>query len=455
MASPIPILSSLLYQSSSDAGLKAQFIGQRLDEIQTPAAILDVAIVRRNCSAMLDAAAALKMQFRAHVKTHKTAELTSLQVGPTGPIRIITSTISEIEHLIPYLLAQKTAGRSINVLYGLPASPSSLPRLAKLAHVLGGTQAISVLIDHPDTSDFISQSHELWPGGEPIRVFVKIDSGYHRSGTNTKSPVWKMLLEKIEKREGDGTVRVVGLYSHFGHSYRGNTPEDALVGLKTEFETLEHAAKEMESSLAPKSHLTFSVGATPTATAAQTLLGGRKSAQVEGVGRKNKDIRLELHAGVYPILDLQQMATHARPSKLSYEDLGLRILAEVASLYPDRAKPEALIAAGSLVLGREPCKAYSGWGILTSYPQVGDELPVYDFESKTGWIVNQVSQEHGVLSWEGPRDHMRELKIGEKVMIWPNHACVAGVGFGWYYVVDSDEEDPDVIKDVWVRCRGW
>lgn len=159
------------------------------------------------------------------------------------------------------------------------------------------------------------------------------------------------------------------------------------------------------------------------------------------------------------------MATRARPqhslnkpgqSLLSYPDLGLRILVEVASLYPDRTeRPEALVAAGSIALGREPCKSYPGWGVVTPWPtKSGDH---YDPESnKTGWIVGRISQEHGVLTWEGSQDNVRELQLGEKLLVWPNHACIAGVNFGWYLIVDSDSADgPDQIQDVWVRWRGW
>jgi D-serine deaminase-like pyridoxal phosphate-dependent protein len=67
----MPIPTSLLYQAPSEAGLKAHFINQRLEDVQAPAAILDVAVVRRNCDAMLNAARVLNVSFRAHVKTHK------------------------------------------------------------------------------------------------------------------------------------------------------------------------------------------------------------------------------------------------------------------------------------------------------------------------------------------------------------------------------------------------
>lgn len=65
------ISSSLLYQIPSSAALKAQYVGQKLKDIQAPAAIIDLAVVKKNCNLMLEAAESLKVQFRAHVKTHK------------------------------------------------------------------------------------------------------------------------------------------------------------------------------------------------------------------------------------------------------------------------------------------------------------------------------------------------------------------------------------------------
>jgi D-serine deaminase-like pyridoxal phosphate-dependent protein len=259
----------------------------------------------------------------------------------------------------------------------------------------------------------------------------------------------------------------MGLYSHLGHSYAFSTPAEALAGLEKEFSELEEAAKDILPQLPSGSGLTLSVGATPTATAVQNILAIKKSPEAEKLQeyirtlQNTTDFHLELHAGVYPVLDCQQIATHARSFSLSYEDIGLRMLVEVASLYPSRAKPEALIAAGSLVLGREPCKNYPGWGIITPWRPYSatsgqeEESPIYDEQNRTGWIVGSVSQEHGILRWEGSQEAMRELKIGDKLLVWPNHACIAGSGFGWYLVVDSDEEDGDVIRDVWVRCRGW
>lgn len=65
------------YPNAAPDDLKAQYVGRTLQDIDGPAAIVDVAAARQNCQVMLDAADSLGVLFRAHVKTHK--------VGPVAP----------------------------------------------------------------------------------------------------------------------------------------------------------------------------------------------------------------------------------------------------------------------------------------------------------------------------------------------------------------------------------
>jgi len=286
-------------------------------------------------------------------------------------------------------------------------------------------------------------------------IFIKVDTGYGRAGARIGTLEFDSLVTRVATTDG-----FKGFYSHLGSSYSGSDQQDAMNGLDQELRELDRAASSFQLNLGGKK-LTLSVGATPTATAAQNLA-------IESVaGSKQYDYlkeryNVELHAGVYPLLDLQQLATHARDihtdpkdefEPLSLDNIGLKILVEITSLYDDRSKPEALIAAGSLALGREPCKSYPGWGVVAN--DMGNQGgTVYDADGeKTGWIVGRISQEHGILSWEGPKDSMKRLSIGDKLLIWPNHACVAAAGFGWYLIIDSEKGGNEVV-DVWVRWRG-
>lgn len=76
----LPALTApLVYPVPSAATLQLNYVGQKLDAAQTPAAVIDAAVVRRNCQLMLDAAEQLGVGFRAHVKTHKVCPSASTQ----------------------------------------------------------------------------------------------------------------------------------------------------------------------------------------------------------------------------------------------------------------------------------------------------------------------------------------------------------------------------------------
>ena len=286
------------------------------------------------------------------------------------------------------------------------------------------------------------------------------------------------LIIDILNEESRGTVELLGFYSHAGHSYGGDSALGAMQLLIVELEGLENAAKyaskACDRTSASRKYV-LSVGATPTATSienmiewsaeAETPMGEEITKLKMVIERLKATDAIEIHAGVYPFLDMQQLATQASPSALSTPpkhgasglstaDIALTIVAEVASLYESRDNPEALIAAGSLTLGREPCKSYGGWGIVSDWGLSSENV-----EGRSGWQVGRISQEHGILTKDsqGESHKLAELKIGQKVRVWPNHACVAGACFGWYLVVDSNlaEERRDQIVDVWIRCQGW
>ncbi|GAD99162.1 hypothetical protein CPC735_032820 [Paecilomyces variotii No. 5] len=459
------------YPNASIEDLRAQFVGKLLEEVEPPAAVIDVAVARRNCQLMLDTADALGVHFRSHVKTHKTTELTRFQVGEKSKtVRLVVSTLAEAEQLRPFLEECKSKGRSADLIYGVPVRPSSFERLATLGKALG-ENSITVIIDGVDILPYLDRCHELT--GYSLGAFIKLDTGYNRAGLSPESPELETLLKAVQAKEAESPSRVFlrGFYSHMGSSYGSDSTSEALDYLAKEIGRCEMAAQQASKLYSHDSskRFTISVGATPTATTAQNLVSPESATPAvtrtkELINKVKESHDVELHAGAYVTLDMQQLAAHARPStsNLSFDDIALRILGEVASLYPHRARYEALIACGSLCLGREPCRSYPGWGVITPWthttPETRQLSSWYDPEGdRTGWIVNRVSQEHGILSWEGPKDNMRSLKVGEKLLIWPNHCCIAAAGFGFYLVVDSDKSgaEKDRIVDVYPRWRGW
>ena len=236
-------------------------------------------------------------------------------------------------------------------------------------------------------------------------------------------------------------VYLIGFYSHAGHSYGSNSELDSLKLLLTEIQGLEQAATEASHLHSRNSSIkwTLSVGATPTATSLQALVQppNNPSAETQAltteltktVSRVKETYAVEIHAGVYPFLDMQQLATRSsglpQSTPPTTSDIAITVLAEVCSTYPQRDPPEALIAAGNLALGREPCKSYPGWGIVSDW---GFSSAKKLQESRSGWQVGRISQEHGILTADpgafggGGRAPM-ELKVGQKLRYAISNSC--------------------------------
>ena len=137
------------------------------------------------------------------------------------------------------------------------------------------------------------------------------------------------------------------------------------------------------------------------------------------------------------MLDLQQIHTNLVDSPR----VAQKVLATVISYYPGRGvdgTDEALCDAGGIAMSKDtgPIKGY-GW------------------VNGGSWSLKSVSQEHGILAQTSGKDS-GVIKIGDKVEIIGQHACMIAAAHPWYYIVDSGTaEGADRVVDVWVPCKGW
>ena len=403
----------------------------------------------------------------------QTVEGARLQAGDgSKEVKLVASTIAEFEHMLPLLQEFKNSGRGVDMLYGIPLPPSQVSRLAAIARQLG-PGSISVLVDHASQLDGVARFAQ--EAGFPAGVYLKVDTGYHRAGLPPSGLNKDDLIRKVSRLESEGKARFIGLYSHSSLSYNDSTPRKAMANLEAEINGCLEALRSQAGLFSEDREITISVGASPQVTAVENLTGTDGAflddyaeelretlCRVKTGGRPDGlsfRTRLELHAGVYSVLDVQQLATQSRAHLGDCEDeIAVSVVAEVCSVYNDgeRQQPEALLAVGVLGLGREPCVAYEGWGIV--------DRRVHSADSEPGrrLIVKRISQEHCIVSWEqgagggdgGLADPI-PLEVGQSVRIYPNHACITGALYGWYLVVDSSDGDPAPVVDVWVRASGW
>lgn len=436
--------------------LKAKYVGRSINDLPPPSAIIDVAKVEQNAKLMLDAVHELGFSFRAHVKTHKTRELARYQVGlASKDVRLVVSTVAEAEFMLPVLLEYKKQGAKVNLLYGIPAGPSAVDRLAAVGRQLG-KDGFTFMIDHVAQFAVLKRFKEL--AGYPAYAFLKCDAGQHRAGLAPGANEMIDLVDKVAALEDEGQVKLLGFYTHNSNSYSGSSPDEAMAYLQQEIDACREATKNLDKQRT--SLLVISVGASPTALSIQNILPSSASSSTSAKALKEalqlttSNFELEIHAGVYPLFDMQQVAAQSRSFTTDPHDaIAVTVLAEVCSLYPNRLEePEALISAGCLAMAREPCKDYPGHGVLSRWNMPAD----YDISKDGRIIVKRISQEHGIIGYEQASGVSQlPVEYGQKVRIWPNHACITLAMFDFYFVVDSASDQPATVVDVFASCRGW
>jgi D-serine deaminase-like pyridoxal phosphate-dependent protein len=137
----------------------------------------------------------------------------------------------------------------------------------------------------------------------------------------------------------------------------------------------------------------------------------------------------ELRPGNYVFHDATQVALGV----CSQAQCALRVLATVVS----RPTPQRVVLdAGSKALGRERMTPRTpGYGLL-----LGDHAPL---------PVGALYEEHAIV--EAPAGTRGLPRVGDRVELLPNHACVTA-NLHDRYVLRRGEEVVDVIA---VDARGW
>lgn len=376
---------------------------------------------------MLNHARDLGVEFRCHVKTHKTLEGTELELGYGSndksqgrTSRIVVSTLAEAWSMLPLVESKKID----DILYGLPVAKLRIEELYELSKVVPHLRLIVDSIEQVAALvEFSKRQSNKWS------VFLKVDVGTKRAGRGYDSVELQDLIKYIHSEENRTHVSIFGVYGHSGHSYNTRNKDEARNYFVEELRKVNHAAK-VTLELAPQSSLTISIGATPTAHFSLDVSSNESFTSLLGEEIAGE---LELHAGNYACCDLQQVAT----GLVADNETSLFLLAEVLTSYPNRndfVPGEQLINAGVVALGREP-GPWPGFGHIVEPSTYGK------------WIVKSVSQEHGTLA---PADDCKFIPYGTKVKIVPQHACIAASAHGWYFAVENG-----IVVDVWVPTKFW
>src|SRR5437660_5991616 len=173
-------------------------IGIALDEVDTPALVLDLDALERNLLRMADAVKGSGVRLRPHAKSHKCAEIARKQIA-AGAVGVCSQKVSEAEALVAGGVADVLVTNEI-------VGKNKIARLTRLAH----EAKVAVLADNAGNVAALDSAAR----SERVRldVLVEIDVGAHRCGIEPGEPA----LALAKAIAGCRNLRFGGLHAYHG-----------------------------------------------------------------------------------------------------------------------------------------------------------------------------------------------------------------------------------------------
>jgi D-serine deaminase-like pyridoxal phosphate-dependent protein len=351
-----------LSHTEERGGLVATTPGISLDQIDTPALIVDLDVLEANIVRMADFTRLNKVSMRAHIKSHKIPELARLQVT-AGAAGIVCQKLGEAE-----LMAD--AGLT-DILVPYPIiGPTKIRRLLDLARRVRFTTTI----DSIEGATAIGAAAEA--AGLVIDTMLEVDNGYHRCGV---SPEEAVALATRIARDLPG-LRFKGLLGYEGHVYGLDAPQDIDRVARKAYDVLGAIADELRTA-------GISVECVSTGSSVSFQTAAAHSAVTE------------IRVGGYVFGDRSVV----KLGGATREQCSLTVLSTVVS---KRGTDHVVVDAGAKALSLATLSGIEGYGLILGHEDA---------------VLAHVADEHGMISVPPGG---RPFALGERVMILPNEHTV-------------------------------
>lgn len=352
--------------------------------IDTPSLVLDIDILKANVNELLKICHSHGVSLQPHAKTHRTPEIGLLQqeLGCDG---LCVAKVGEAEGFA-------NAGvKKITVAYPVIGA-SKVERARVLSTSIDLTLAVDSVAGAKSIGEVFAAHSQV------CSVLLIIDTGLGRDGVLPADA--PKIAQAINSVPG---VKVVGVMTHEGTVY-GAPDKVSMIA----------AAKKVSEMMVDTSQAINSAGVEVSRVSMGSSASARVAATVTGVN--------QIRPGIFAFNDLGQIAL----GNATLQSCAVRILSTVVSR---PTSTTAVIDAGSkslsadLLPAKEHRDEYPGHGMIIG---------------KTGWIIERLSEEHGMLTWMGAGEPS-SLDIGEQIQIIPNHVCTTFSSLNESVVVSKGE----------------
>lgn len=343
----------------------AATVGASVNDIDTPALVIDLDAMQRNLATMAAFAREHKLMLRPHAKMHKSAALALLQMQ-AGAVGVCVQKPSEAAALVAAGVTNVYVSNEV----------ISLQKCELLALLNKGLVAksgqISVAVDSLLGIEHLAQAMATHGGASRMDVYVEIDVGQARCGV----PPGEAALPLVQAIASHGSLRFAGLQAYHGRAQH-------LRSVQARREAIAGVVADVQQTTACLAAAGFTV----------PLVTGAGSGSF--IHEATSGVFGELQAGSYLFMDADYAANEADPAQPRFEH-ALFVKSQVMSV-SGGAQPRAVVDAGH--------KSHA----------IDSGLPTLWAGHRADWRYVSCSDEHGIL-------HGTALPaLGDTVWLVPGH----------------------------------
>ncbi len=334
---------------------------QSLDEIETPAVVVDLDQMEQNMQQFAAFADEHEVALRSHIKTHKIPALAHVQEELSGGDGILCQTLGEAE-----VMAQN--GIDDIYLSYMVVERSKLDRLIWLSSTLNEFTTTVDCRGNVDPLEAAAARHD-----EVVDVIVEVDIGLNRVGVEPGQPT----VEFAEYVTDQPHLNLAGLMAYEGHI---NAEADD----ENDYERLCHEAmEEVAETVALLENAGISVDDVKVGSTGTSRYSGKHP------------VVTEINPGMYPFNDANLVSWGGPVTR---DDCALTVLSTIISNPTD---DRVVVDAGSKTMSRDT-----------------DQPPITTTDR--GIVYANASEEHG---WIDTSHATETFTVGDRLEFIPPHVC--------------------------------
>ena len=196
-------------------------IGQKLEEVDTPALVLDLDAFEKNLDT-LNSAVAGKVRVRPHAKTHKCPDVAKRQIA-LGAVGMCCQKVSEAEAMVEGGVKDVLVSNEI----------VGAPKLARLAE-LSRRAKIGVCVDNAENVRQLKGD---------LDVYIEIDVGMRRCGVPPGAPAVALAKEILKNG-----LRFAGLQAYHGRAQHMRSMEERHAVIETAAQHVQHTKRLLKEA---------------------------------------------------------------------------------------------------------------------------------------------------------------------------------------------------------------